>query len=406
MNKQKAMMDKLMGISRDKAASEKTGLEFNDPVICKHHLTGFCPDGLIGRQVQKDRNPLDVTDTMPVPCTKTHSNAMKAEFEVHADVEKWRKKYEASLLRRLEEIVSECDRRVFFGKKKCEPTREPEFKLPDSKLEAIYVQYKAEKDAFTKEAADKGEAGDVAGSQAAIEEVKIAQKKIDVIVETHTEAFPGEGCCDICATKYLLGPKRVYTHGQKDFTGWISEEEHPKDKTHLAYVEIREWLVKLQEKSKNAKQDKPRSRSPHKRSNETEGSKKTGADNTAKEKTTEKSKSPGKRAGTKDKSRDRSKARRGSPTGKRAKDKSRDRSRSHGGTRNGKRAKEKSRDRSKSRGGGRSGKRAKDKSRDRSRSRRRASSRARSRSDSGRKKSMERYSPPSRGRDRSHRRRR
>merc|ERR1719375_1843873 len=99
------MMDALMGIHRDKAAKDKTGTEFADKTICKHHLVGFCPDGLIGKQVQRDRNPMDVTDTMPVPCTKTHSSAMRAEFEKHKDTEKYRWEYENSLFRRLQEIV-------------------------------------------------------------------------------------------------------------------------------------------------------------------------------------------------------------------------------------------------------------------------------------------------------------
>merc|ERR1711879_218153 len=103
------------------------------------------------------------------------------------------------------------------------------------------MEYKEEKEAFTKEAIAKGEAGDVDGAKEAADNIRLCQKKIDVIIETHTEAFPGEGCCDVCAAIYLLGAKRHYTHGQKDFTGWVSEEEHPSDKTHLAYVEIRQW---------------------------------------------------------------------------------------------------------------------------------------------------------------------
>jgi len=258
-------MDKLMGIGRDKSEKDKTGDEFNDKSICKHYLVGFCPDGLIGKRVQKDRNPMDVTPTMPVPCTKTHSNAMKEQFEKHPEPEKYRREYEASLLRRLEEIVSECDRRVFFGKKKCTPPKDPEFKLTDAKLERVYKEYKAEKDELTKQVVVKGEAGDVKGAQEIADEIRICNKKIDVIVETHTDSFPGEGCCDVCAGVFLLGPKRHYTHGQKDFTGWVSEEEHPKDKTHLAYVEIREWLTKCREKRKETEANSKRRDSSSKR---------------------------------------------------------------------------------------------------------------------------------------------
>ena len=46
MNKQKAMMDALMGACRDTSRKDKTGEEFADGENCKHYLIGFCPDGL------------------------------------------------------------------------------------------------------------------------------------------------------------------------------------------------------------------------------------------------------------------------------------------------------------------------------------------------------------------------
>jgi len=222
---------------------------------------------LIGKQVKKDRNLMEVNDMMPVPCAKVHSSALKAEFEKHPKVESYRKEYEKSLLKRLEDIVFDVDKRVFLGKKKCEPRQEG-LKITDSKLQGVMAEYESERDRYAKLAEAKGERGDVTGAQEAMQQVDFFRKRIELMVEQHTVEFPGEECCDVCATRYLLGPKRPYVHGKKDYSGYHSEEEHPTDKTHLAYIEIRKWFAKLKEEraQKQAEEKKPKPRSRSRRS--------------------------------------------------------------------------------------------------------------------------------------------
>jgi len=58
-----------------------------------------------------------------VPCKKTHSLGLKDEFEKHAKTEIYRKEYEDSLIRRLEDIVSEVDKRVSVEKPPMGPPR-------------------------------------------------------------------------------------------------------------------------------------------------------------------------------------------------------------------------------------------------------------------------------------------
>merc|ERR1719329_360835 len=100
MNKQKALLDSLMGTHRDKRASEKTGEEFRDKSICKNFLVGFCPDHRFGVMLTKERNPLDQRPLAPVRCTLEHPVAMKTQFEQHPKSESYRRDWEDALLRR------------------------------------------------------------------------------------------------------------------------------------------------------------------------------------------------------------------------------------------------------------------------------------------------------------------
>merc|ERR1719482_868995 len=101
-----------MGTHRDKSEKDKTGEEFRESSICKHFLVGFCPDSTYGKMLQKERNPLDQRPNAPVPCTKQHSVAMRADFEKHAKADFYRRQYEDSLLKRLDDIVGDCDRMI------------------------------------------------------------------------------------------------------------------------------------------------------------------------------------------------------------------------------------------------------------------------------------------------------
>lgn len=267
MNKQKAMMDALMGTARNVAEKDKTGDEFKGDDICKHFLVGFCPDHSFGKLLQKERNPLDNRPLMPAPCTMTHSAVMKADFEKHAKAESFRREYEDSLLKRLQEIVADMDRMILIGKPKCAPQEKYMRFIGDPRIAAQRTILKEEKDRLTSEVVRRGEAGDVVGAQDAADKIKECITQIDLIELKHTVDFPGEECCPVCSFRYLKGEKTP----SKDLSGYVWQEDHVSNKSHKAYLEIRDRFEKLRAKKKERQSEpkkaksRSRSRSKHSR---------------------------------------------------------------------------------------------------------------------------------------------
>merc|ERR1719506_373599 len=301
--------------------------------------------------LQKERNPLDHRPLAPIPCTINHPAAMKIEFEKHPKSESLRRDYEDSLLKRLENIVSDVDRMIAITKPKCKPKEAYMRPIGDPRVAAQREILKEEKDKLTSEAVRLGEAGDVSGSQRVTDKIKECIRQTELIESKHTVDFPGEECCPVCCFRYLKGerPANVNT----EISAYVWETEHkndPNSKSHKAYVEIREWLEKLRSKKKERqleeKKPKSRSRSRRGRSNDRE-------------------KSPG----------DEQKQTKGGDADTKDRDKSRGRSRGEKGDRN--KSNEDRRNRSRSRDDR--------KNRSRSRSRRGSDRRGRDRSDDRRR---------------------
>lgn len=249
------MLDSLMGTHRDISRKDKTGDEFAGENICKHHLVGFCPDGLMGKLVEKERNPVEANNKMPLPCQKTHSIAMKAEFEAHPRSSEYKEKYEASLLRRLEDVVSDVDKMVQIMKRRCQ-AQGSYTRTMDQKLKDLLKSFETDKELYTKMVSEKGEAGDVSGAQLASEKLQETNTKIEVFLEERKVYFPGEECCTLCAMKYLQGRKSDVVVGQRDYTGYEYEHGHTENKYHIGYREIRDQLTKLREKRKTEQLDR------------------------------------------------------------------------------------------------------------------------------------------------------
>merc|ERR1719277_1175746 len=119
MNKNKALLDSLMGPSRNKSASERSGQDFLERNVCKYYLIGCCPHAILGGKVERWEK-----------CTKIHSQAMIEEFTNHAAHDKYQKEYEASVVRLLSDFASEADARA---SREQEKKRAPEIivRIPD-----------------------------------------------------------------------------------------------------------------------------------------------------------------------------------------------------------------------------------------------------------------------------------
>lgn len=246
MNKQKAMLDALMGLSRNVADKDKTGEDFLQASACKHYIVGLCPDALVGALVAKERDEEAKHKDMPAPCKKTHAALMRQELEGHPEVKKHRREFEQSLLRRLEDISADADRLYSVEKRKVR-AKESYVQLPDSIRDEIYRLQDKHKQGLT-DAEEKGVQGDIEGAQTAMESVRIIQADMDRISADRTIEFPGEEACTICGTRYLVGAAKDVATAQR-LWGYVWQAEHMSSKIHVGYVRIREELVKLRGKA-------------------------------------------------------------------------------------------------------------------------------------------------------------
>lgn len=254
MKKQMAMLDALMGASRNKSSKEKTGDDFKDPQFCKFFLVGYCPDDSMYKTMKKE----EVRDHfafinrphLPHQCEKMHSLPMKEILQQHPKRAKFEREYEGQLLKRLEEIEKDLDRFVAQEKRKCKP-KEDILRISDIHANEV-EDWRREHAQCLQDAKQRGDRGDVVGAQKAMEEAKCAQAFIDARLEKGTIRFPGEECCAICAGKYLVGIEPLAEEDKRGLSGYVWHEGHLKRKLHTGYQDVRNRLSELREKLKDA----------------------------------------------------------------------------------------------------------------------------------------------------------
>lgn len=241
-----------MGPSRNKSAKNRTGEDFKESNVCKHFLVGFCPSAMLGKKAEH------------VPrCAGLHSLALKEELEKHPDSAKHRKEYEEAFFNKLEQICADADTRASKEKRKARP-HEIITKLPEHLKIKVQVYEEARRDRL-KEAEEKGKAGDVEGSQMAMRSAEQALKDINGINKAHTQEFPGEGVCEACGVRYLLGGKDV-TGYERLRDGDIWEDDHYVSKAHEGYVQIRQKLAEMRKARREGTDEKAVSGGDRKRS--------------------------------------------------------------------------------------------------------------------------------------------
>ncbi|CAD7929139.1 unnamed protein product [Amoebophrya sp. A120] len=107
MDAQRALLDSLMGASRNDAKASKE--HYTDRNVCKFWLIDFCPHECFHTSVTGKaavNSPLG-------ECPKQHSMHLKTQFQEDTkDGEKNRREYEKDLLKYLDRMVSECDAKV------------------------------------------------------------------------------------------------------------------------------------------------------------------------------------------------------------------------------------------------------------------------------------------------------
>jgi len=332
MDEARALLDSLMGHTRNQDAEEAAkykGENFTSENNCKHFLLGFCPQYELGHGKFARRNLGD--------CSKSHSEAMRTEFNAHPEKDKFQKEYEKALIPVLESCVREADAWVARERANVQKAERQarekagQIQVPQSVKDTL-VQLNTDVDKMMASAEELAEKGEVESSKFKVilaDEIKAKVKEIEAKHDYGPQSIREEWVCDICGTR-----TEAATTDTRCYSAHITGQ------VHLGYMKIREWLGNLRDKAKGidgGSRDEDRDRSKRDRSS----SKRRGS----------RSREAKPRSSERD--------RRRSPKRSRSKDDKRERDR--------RRSRSRGRDRSRSRGRDRSRSRA----RDRSRSRRR-----------------------------------
>src|SRR4051794_27470366 len=96
-----------MGANRDRKSRMK---HFTDEDVCINYLCGCCPHELFVNTVRLYASMINLQKKDFGPCPKLHSEPLKAEYEQARRTKDYG--FESELLRRLQEIVKDCDREV------------------------------------------------------------------------------------------------------------------------------------------------------------------------------------------------------------------------------------------------------------------------------------------------------
>lgn len=221
----RALLDSLMGPSRNQSDKDKTGEDFKAKDVCKDYLVGFCPrNGLFSGRVTGQRKQLQM-------CNKVHSDALKAEFKRHPDEKNLRRQYEEGYLRTLSVIADEADQLVAREKRAARQAG-TFLAIPDAvqpqfdKLEADYKKLL--------------EKADLKGSEDAMREAEAVKQELDDIKNKYTRNSAGEEVCEICGIKYVLGDEICQNRADQHFSGSM----------HEGYSKIRQAISDIKDKQR------------------------------------------------------------------------------------------------------------------------------------------------------------
>ncbi|CAE7344416.1 crop [Symbiodinium necroappetens] len=119
MNRNKALLDALMGANRDASKKDKLNSEpeFKKDEYCKSFLVGYCPGKTLGREVESLRAEFDPKSVIP-PCNKLHSIGVREEFKAHKDYQKYKRRYEDDLLHLIDKGIREVEDKVAREKRR------------------------------------------------------------------------------------------------------------------------------------------------------------------------------------------------------------------------------------------------------------------------------------------------
>lgn len=116
MQQQRALLDQLFGLDRDLPPSQmcKTKKSYSDKEVCKYYLAGLCPYYELFKNTKSDLGPCQF---------QLHDVRFKEEYNALSEHQK--QKYERELLRKLQDLVREMDRKIGKNKQRADEENAP-----------------------------------------------------------------------------------------------------------------------------------------------------------------------------------------------------------------------------------------------------------------------------------------
>ncbi|KAI4747609.1 LUC7-domain-containing protein [Aureobasidium sp. EXF-12298] len=110
---QRKLLEQLMGeqLLAGPGASRAPQLSITDPKVCRSYLVGTCPHDLFTNTKQD----LGL-------CPKTHSEALKSEYENADDQQKRKWGFEFDYMRDMQKYIDDCNRRIDSAQRRLEKT--------------------------------------------------------------------------------------------------------------------------------------------------------------------------------------------------------------------------------------------------------------------------------------------
>jgi len=233
MDKAKAMLDALMGPSRNASASDKS-TDWKDKSVCEMFLVGFCP---YDKAVLGGRRGMD-------PCPKIHNEMLREAFNQHEDgaaSSSFRHECEDKLLRALVDAVAEKE---LYAKKQLESKRaDGKLRIMPGGISTTIRKMKREAMAL-KEKADAMDDSEGIKKEQLQKEATQALADYDAFVTEEERkvaqaAGPRAMSCEVCGTAYA---------GDDEY------KLHLNYKLHGCYSQVLEKLEEL--KAKKEERDK------------------------------------------------------------------------------------------------------------------------------------------------------
>jgi len=233
----RALLDSLMGPSRDKSMEEQQKTDgWKEKNVCKRYLVGFCPnseqDNWFHNTRRKDINV----------CCKIHSDRLKTDFEEHPEKERYQADYEKDFLEFLEGLVREADAWISRETGNCAGPGKVTKIPPSVRQKMVEMQERSEQ--LLKQAEDLAEESNVTASKQAAEMASKLKEEVKELKEKHTYDSVGETVCQICGVRCNPDEPADY-------------QAHLDGRLHEGYTKIRAKVKELREKmrSQPAKRD-------------------------------------------------------------------------------------------------------------------------------------------------------